>query len=100
MGTNGVISFGFRETAYRYTLEHMDQFIVAPFWGDIDISTNQGTIRYEVHQSPSAAIDQVDSYISSKIGSPFAGTWMLVAYWDNVPEFDFVYSQQFLVRYF
>ena len=64
-------------------------FLLAPFWSDIDISSpGRGSIKYEVHSgSDDSFLSQVNSFVSNYTGSEFAGTWMLIAYWDQVPQF-------------
>lgn len=87
IGTNGVFSFGYRELAYFFYLTHFNRFTADPFWGDVDISNGVGEIKYEIHPSPSVLIDQVSTFISVKRGLEFVGTWMLLCYWQNVPEY-------------
>ena len=51
-----------------------------------------GEIRYEVHQTnnPQSVelLQEVSSFISSQRGSDFDGTWMLVAQWDHVYQYE------------
>ena len=57
-----------------------------PYWVDNDPSQG-GSVSYEVHTGSSPLLSQVSDYISSSQSVEFSGTWMLVAYWLNVPEF-------------
>ena len=67
-------------------------FIVAPFWGDVNIDNPDGvgSISYEVHTSTSGGtlLQRVSSFISEEEGLQFSGTWMLVAEWYMVPQFN------------
>ena len=54
----------------------------------MDISASQGSIQYEVHTaSDSNLISLVSGFISNYTDSQFAGTWMLLVQWDEVPPF-------------
>ena len=48
-----------------------------------------GNIWYEVHNDTSSAalLTQVNEFIQTQQQNNFTGTWMLVAEWNNVPEF-------------
>lgn len=92
MGSNGILSFG---TPYNPWFnspfsEFGPEFVVAPFWDDINIVGGNGRIFYEEHTS-GYFLDQVNSYLQERrpSTSPFVGTWMLVAYWDAVHPFTF-----------
>lgn len=69
-------------------MSHFERFTADPFWGDVDISNGVGEIKYEIHRSPSVLVNQVSTFISVRKGLPFVGTWMMVCYWKNVPEYD------------
>ena len=86
IGTNGVFSFGYRETGYWHRINNPSRFYAAPFWGDVDISDG-GDIFYEIHTAPSLLIDQVSSLVSFREGIEFSATWMIVAYWREVQQF-------------
>jgi hypothetical protein len=86
IGTNGVFSFGYRETGYWHRINNPSRFYAAPFWGDVDISDG-GDIFYEIHTAPSLLIDQVSSLVSLREGIEFSATWMIVAYWREVQQF-------------
>ena len=63
--------------------------LVSPFFADIDVSKGQGDIRYQVHtlaQSPALFAD-VNKIINEAKGTAFAGKWLLLAEWNDVPEF-------------
>ena len=62
---------------------------IAPFWSNSDISNRVGNVSYEVHTRYHAPnlINLVSSFISQQQQVQFNGTWMLVARWNNVPQF-------------
>ncbi len=111
VGTNGIISFGepftFASpqpfpTVFPFIYEN---YLLAPFWADVDISPffgsiNDGSIKYEVHTTASnfsGSIDligRVSNFISNKTETTFEGSWMLVALWDEVPPFGGVFGQE------
>ena len=86
IGTNGVFSFGYRETGYWHHISEPTRFYAAPFWGDVNIEDG-GDIFYETHTAPSLLIDQVSSFVSLHKGTHFSATWMTVAYWRDVQQF-------------
>ena len=57
----------------------------APYWIDNDPSV-KGNVSYEVHTTGSPLINQVSDHISSSQSVQFNGTWMVVAFWWDVPE--------------
>ena len=91
VGTNGLISFGGPITDFSpslFPLEH--NFIVAPFWSDVDISNGVGRIRYEVHTTSSVGstfLSNVSQFIQEQMNTSFTGQWMLLVEWDEVPQF-------------
>ena len=58
---------------------------IAPYWIDNDPSL-RGNVSYEVHTTGSPLLNQVNDYISSNQNAQFRGTWMMVAFWWDVPE--------------
>ena len=58
---------------------------IAPYWIDSDPSV-RGNVSYEVHTGNTSLLQQVSDYISSNQSVEFSGTWMIVAYWWDVPE--------------
>ena len=92
VSTNGYFSFG-EAAAYNnpqlFSPSSPSAYIVAPFWANNDISNRVGNITYEVHTaetSPSYMM-LVSSFISQQKQVKFSGNWMLVAYWNDVPQF-------------
>lgn len=61
---------------------------MAPFEADTSISSGQGHVYYEVHNSSTSPtqLSRVNSFIRQQKQITFAGTWMLVAEWRNVPQ--------------
>jgi hypothetical protein len=59
---------------------------VAPFWADHD-PRPAGQIAYEIHGANSEILSVVNRFIRQQTGTDFEGSWMLVANWDNVPEY-------------
>ena len=58
---------------------------IAPYWVDSDPSV-RGNVSYEVHNTSSPLLQQVSDYVSVSQNVSFSGTWMVVAYWWDVPE--------------
>ena len=94
VGTNGYFSFGTRRTVYtpsRFSFTSTPNYLVAPFWADIDIRIN-GSISYEVHSTSAgsssiALLNRVSTFISNQKNTQFSGNWMLVASWSQVPAY-------------
>lgn len=61
------------------------EYIVAPYWSDIDTSTS-GSVSYEFHTNKTSLplLHKVSKYIRQREHNYFSGTWMLVAEWNNV----------------
>lgn len=58
-------------------------YIAAPFWSDITTTTS-GSVSWELNDSDDT-LREVSNLIQAEVGdSYFTGTWMLVAYWENV----------------
>ena len=92
MSTNGLISFDTPVTTFfnvPFPSFLTNFYVIAPFWDDIN-TNNGGTISYDVNEDPSSSTMQtVSTYVSAQIGADFAGYWMLVVYWNEVPPFSF-----------
>lgn len=85
MGTNGLLSFG---TSYNSIFnspfsEFSRDYLVAPFWDEVDIRGGNGIISYEIFES-GYYLDRVNFFLKTVRPSSFVGTWMLVTYWDAV----------------
>ena len=93
VGTNGYFSFGTPQTVYTPSLFSSTSpynYLVAPFWADIDISIH-GSISYEVHSTSAgsssiALLNRVSTFISNQQNTQFSGNWMLVATWSQVSQ--------------
>ena len=93
VGTNGYFSFGTRQTVYTPSLfssTSTPNYLVAPFWADIDITVH-GSISYEVHSTSAgsssiALLNRVSTFISNQKNTQFFGNWMLVATWSQVSQ--------------
>ena len=78
---------------------------MAPFFTDTDISIGTGRIIYAVHDDsiPEPILHSVNSVINEHMLTDFNAEWILVAEWDNVPQFgssnDTVSSQYQLSLY-
>ena len=85
VGSNGIISFGnssynpFGNSVFPITGE----YVVAPYWDDIDTRFGNGSISYEIHNS-GFYLDQVNTFITRQRLSDFRGTWMAVIFYDSV----------------
>ena len=94
VGTNGYFSFGTRQTVAPPTVFSSTSpynYLVAPFWADIDISIH-GSISYEVHNTSAgsssiALLNGVSTFISNQQNTQFSGNWMLVASWSQVSAY-------------
>lgn len=89
ISTNGLISFDvsipfFFNFPFPGFLANF--YVIAPFWDDIN-TNNGGTISYEIHQGDSSAMQIVSAYVSAQTGEDFAGYWMMVVLWSEVPPF-------------
>lgn len=62
--------------------------VVAPFAADVDPS-HGGTVSYQEYSSPTYAslLRQVSTFVRNNQNTYFAGTWMFIAYWYNVPVY-------------
>ena len=93
INTNGIMSF--REPFYSpfpqvfpgTSSSISNAYLIAPFWEDVDIR-NAGDIYYETHDvnnsRSSELLAQVSGFVSNQTGTSFSGTWMAVAFWDQV----------------
>ncbi len=87
--TNGLFSFGRSVTYFNPVLfpsSNEYSYLVAPFWADHDIRPF-GSLSYEVHGQTTSLISQVGTLISEQENTLFNGTWMLVAEWNDAPEY-------------
>ena len=64
------------------------EYLVAPFWADVDIRRGVGNISYQVYYTGSPLLDNVSIIISDEENINFIGDWMLVAEWDGVSQYD------------
>lgn len=86
MGTNGLLSFNNSYNPWfnnPFSEFSSPDYLIAPFWADVDIRGGNGRIFYEIHES-GYFLDQVNTFLQRKRPSSFEGTWMLVAHWDAV----------------
>ena len=99
VSSNGFFTFDSEDT---YNAEDPQLFsstsplanMVAPFWASNDIISRTGSISYEVHNSVSSGgyLEQVSSFISQSQQVRFEGTWMIVAEWRDVSQFNGSYN--------
>ena len=90
VGTNGYFTFDVFAGFVPFTFnENVSLSLVAPFFTDIDISTGVGQIIYEIHTLPTSRriISKVNSIIKKQTKENFRGEWMLVATWEDVPQY-------------
>ncbi len=62
---------------------------MAPFEADTNIASGQGNVSYEVHDVSirSGQLSRVSRFIRKHQNQKtFAGTWMLVVKWSNIPQ--------------
>ena len=94
---NGVISFG--QVFEVFTPELLPgtialvryAYLVAPFWADADLRES-GNILWEVHSAGGSEIgdsylDQVSVFIENRENVTFAGNWMMMVDYDQVPPY-------------
>ena len=93
MATNGIISLQqpfTHHVPYSFPSEFTfisSAFLLAPFWSDVDIRQH-GSVKYEIHSgSSNSLLSQVNNFISNYTETEFCGTWMLVAEWNQVPQY-------------
>ena len=87
--SNGLLSFDrsvnfFRPVLFPNSVNY--SYLVAPFWADHD-PRPAGQISYETHDNRSEVLSIVNRFMSQQTGMNFEGSWMLLASWDDVPEF-------------
>ena len=79
------------EESFTYWLPHLfpvgPEYLVAPFWADVDIEEGVGNISYQIYSTGSPLLDTVNTIISDEENINFIGHWMLVAEWDDVPPY-------------
>ena len=90
--TNGFFSFGVPNTdccPELFSTSDLPTYRVAPFWEDI-ITTQGGKISYQVFSSAQTpdTLHQVSTFVSYQTNATFSGSWMLVAEWNAVPQFN------------
>lgn len=65
-------------------------FIVAPFWSDIDLRL-EGTVSWDIitRDQDQQILDQVSTHIQQNYNgaSTFSGEWMMVIAWNDVHPF-------------
>ena len=66
---------------------HISEYLVAPFWADVDIEEGIGNISYQVYSTGSPLLDTVNTIISDEENITFIGHWILVTEWDGVSAF-------------
>ncbi len=73
---------------YIFPGSRFQNYLVAPFWSDNDITRGVSEVSYQVYNnSQSESLFWVSTYISQQEHINFSGTWMLIAEWKNVPEY-------------
>ena len=91
VGTNGYFTFDEAFTDYSsFVFPGVGvNTLVAPYFCDIDVSNERGSIRYEVHtrRTSQSLISKVNSLISDYMNTEYSGSWMLIAEWKNAPQF-------------
>lgn len=90
VGTDGFFSVDGGHYLPPTFIDDVNVPIVAPYWTDSDVTIGVGSINYEVHtkETSPTILASVDSIITEYMGTEFHGEWMLLAKWDNVPEYD------------
>ena len=100
INTNGIISMDSPFTQFSPELFPVDsEYLVAPFWADVDIAGGTGDIRYQVYSSGSALVETVNTFINNEEDFNFIARWMLVAEWDSVSTFGGPTSQASIITF-
>ena len=89
VGSNGIISFGGDYNPHEnaeFTNSLLGEYLVAPFWDDINIDDDGGTISYKTFES-GYYLEQVNAYIQRQRQNSFHGTWMMNVYYNQVAPF-------------
>ena len=87
MITEYIIFFQISTNVIISPLPSSSEYLVAPFWADVDIRNGVGDISYQVYSIGSPLLDTVNTIISDEENINFIGHWMLVAEWDGVREY-------------
>lgn len=72
------------------TIDVFWRYIAAVFWADW-LTLTSGTVSWELHTalSSQSLLEEVDDLIQREYGDTnFTGSWMLVAFWENVTDDD------------
>ena len=94
MSTNGLISLGrsFEEsTPDVFPSDDPDifwRYLIAPFWADLN-SIHSGSVSYAIYtrENSSSLLNDVNQLIQTEANDgDFAGEWMLVADWKDLPS--------------
>ena len=88
--SNGLITFGSRFGSHIPQSFPISFNVIAPYWGDIDL-TNKGVVRYATvthsHSTLSCLLDLTNDLIEEIENVEFNATWVLVARWIDVCPF-------------
>ena len=90
VGTNGYFTFKYYIDHIPFGFDQMvDISLVAPFFTDTDVRHGIGKINYEIHTNSTSQqlFSKVDSLIYEHAETNFKTKWMLVALWDDVPQY-------------
>jgi hypothetical protein len=103
VATDGYITFGIPlidEVPEAFPPDDPDVFwtyMIAPFWANFD-TTMGGTVSWKLHtrENSLSLVAMVDSFIAGEYGDDnFVGSWMLVAFWENVQPSDLATGNTF-----
>ena len=94
VATDGYFSFdGVAEDLHLLSnLNDSDDFplaVVAPYLTNNDVTVGIGSIDYEIHTSETSQhiLSSIDSIINEHMQTEFHGEWILLAEWNNVPQY-------------
>ncbi len=90
MTSSGIFSFGREAHLYNPILFPESMFynyLVAPYWVNFDIR-QFGSISYEIHRTITDKMSVVNNFIQQQEDEEFVGTWMMVAFFNEVPQLD------------
>ena len=101
--SNGVISFGNSYFYFWYPERFPSRYfyirranVLAAYWNDHD-PRSEGTVEYKMYTTELGTqaeqyLSSVSGYVSQQQEKNFTGTWMLVAYWNQVPPYPYGHS--------
>ena len=93
VGTNGFVFFGstyIERTGDFNLFPNLNQFLVAPYWTDIDLRVT-GRVAYKLIYTSSTSnnkvLQNINQFLAQNQTLKFSATWGLVASWEETCPF-------------